>query len=121
MDDTLRLVPRKGVQGKIWFSGCLMEDCMLKTVQILLTTGEGNSLFTMRRTTVLPGLEPFPVDGLLMSKALIDLGAKPAVQVLYGRRLIYRKEFEAYGECVSCERKPGVKKTLFQLTAWCKY
>ena len=63
LDESLRYVPEQGVQGKIWFGGCLMDDCMLKTVEIHFNIGEGYSLHTKRKTTVVPGLEPFPVDG----------------------------------------------------------
>ena len=55
----------RGVQGTIWFTGCLSDGCMIYPVTIHLVARKGKERIVLASVTIMPGLEGFPVDGLL--------------------------------------------------------
>ena len=67
-DNTLRLVHGRGVEGKIWLTGCLRKMCLVVNsplqVKMVVRTPCNRTIRT-RSIYILPNFRPFPVDGLL--------------------------------------------------------
>ena len=60
----------KGVEGKIWLTGCLKDGCVVsRRVKVIMTITPAHSVgnVVIRQTSffIIPKFRPFPVDGLL--------------------------------------------------------
>ena len=59
---------RSGVQGTIWFNGCLSPGCMIYPVTIKLVAKKPSidDQRVLAGVNIMPGTDAFPVDGLLI-------------------------------------------------------
>ena len=94
--------PLTSVYGKIWFGGCLMSDCMVEAVTIrLLDELGGENRRTLASATLIPAMEPFPVDGVLFTNSKVSHGL---VEVVCGSTVIYRSDLDSLPNVNTSER-----------------
>ena len=83
LDHNLVLVPGEGIEGKVWFNGCLDTHCLPYVVWLEMSVWKGDKkIKTVKTGSIRPGLEPFPVNGLLSAHA-DDMDGSVTVQVNY--------------------------------------
>ena len=90
LSQSLYYAPNIGVGGSIWFEGCIMENCMNEVVTISFEVDSIQSsqklptTRVLRTTQVIPGLLPFPVNGLLEYRHPFAPGVRKYVKMYYG-------------------------------------
>ena len=81
-----------GLQGKIWFTGCLMRDCLVKPVSIIFTFLMKGKAYLHEKMYIEPGLEPFSFDGFPINGFEwhnVDHIEQVFFEVHYGDRAIF--------------------------------
>ena len=81
------------VVGKVWFSGCLLSDCLLKPLSLSVEAVISDRLYTVLNKTsgtIVPSLEPFDVDGLLTIHPSYAATSVLQVKIEYGETVIKR-------------------------------
>ena len=84
LDHNLALVPGRGIEGKVWFKGCLERRCLTYPVWLDLSVLSENGAKTVKTGSIRPGLEPFPVNGLLERTCANSVNDLVTVHVKYG-------------------------------------
>ena len=85
----MHYVPSKGVFGKIWFKGCLLDDCMVKDVSIALVTPSAKN--PSSTINISPGLEPFILQNIWTGKTF-PKSDHYSIEVRYGVNILLRKD-----------------------------
>ena len=108
LDNNLVLVPGHGLQGKVWFKGCLDSLCMTYPVWLEVSVWKKDQTVKIIKTgSIRPGLAPFPVNGLLLlsDHAVNDM---VTVRVQYGFGILgstypHGEDLESKSSSVACK------------------
>ena len=86
LSEDLYYAPGIGVQGSIWFEGCIAQNCMNELVTIEFVVWYPDQYpEPVASTKVIPGLLPFPVTGLLNYTSPIDSGVRKFVKIVHDK------------------------------------